>query len=414
MTELPNKPMRNKIAFLATSLSTLSIVFLIIYILFSIFLRNSGSTFFIQPDSGDYFSPASHLAENGIFSRDGTTPSAKREIMIPFVISSFIKTGLIKPFECSPENLFPFIIFQILLYVISLWMLGKIAQQVFNKRVAVLTMIFGFIYIPLAQFQFQVLSEALAIFFITSCAFLGQKYIYEKRVRYILFSGLCLGLAGITKSVFVLFPPILFGILIYHEKKKLPAIAFLVVSLALPIGWVVRNYMHFDQFVLSTDGPSAFYRGNIVLGRAFPSEKSLPDVFKKPEGLSEIESYAYFKKQSLDLIFNRPFHLILQFFYKLFVLLFGLPSSLKYTVLLSIRFLFLAFVLSRIKIHLNNPLIIMVGILTIYNIFFYSIIHSTPRYFAPCVFLLIPQFIESITYWFSKFTSRLWAIYKSF
>lgn len=364
--------------------------------------------FIIQPDSGSYLIIGTHLAEGGNFSLNGVEATARREALYPSLIALFHFSGLIDANSREASDLWPLLLFQIILYISSLAMLSEIAKRTFNEKVAKLSIFITGFYIPISGMVLQVLSESLFIFNITACLFFFGKYLIHRFHTSLIFSALFLGLASLTKSITLLFPFILFLTLFFYKKPIFTSFVFLGLALVIPGLWTMRNHHALERIVISTtDGGSSLYRGNLIFGELVPAinDRIPKEVHEELKTKTAEEADAYLGQLAIRQIKDNPVAYLLKCSYKCFYLLFGEPTSLKTSLLFILRLATILFIFSRLVHYLLSepPLFTGIFLFSLYSISLYSLIYTTPRYFAPALFLLMPLFSESLQHWFHQF-----------
>ncbi len=147
---------------------------------------------------------------------------------------------------------------QVILYVISAWLLFKISLRLFHRRSIAYIAVFLFALDPQqVVFTTYLYTDALFV-----CLFLWSMYIFIKAFqdsRLVLFiaSGFLLGLTILTRPIAIYFPVILAGFILlkntigFLQRFKFAA-SFLILSYLVLIPWMYRNYHSFQHFALSS------------------------------------------------------------------------------------------------------------------------------------------------------------------
>ncbi len=201
-----------------------------------------------------------------------------RDVINKSVLLSNYKT----PFEMSPgytyflamvSNLFKS---NFSLIKIAQWIIGSlnciliyfIGKKLFNKWVGLIASIMAAYYGMFVFFEGILMPEFLILFF-NSWVFLFLLKAKEKPIpMYWFFSGIFLGLSGITRPNVLLFVPfVLFWIYSLNEiskKERVRSLAYFCFAIAMVIMPVtIRNYVVAGDLVLITDsGGANFYGGN--------------------------------------------------------------------------------------------------------------------------------------------------------
>lgn len=351
----------------------------------------------IQPDSSSYYTLAQGLASQGVFSVQNGQPSAKRELLYPAFLSLFIKSGLVDGNNLNISNLVPVFTAQALLYFIALYLLAWFSRAANLTTHPGLIPIVGTLYLPISQYAFQLLSETLTIFLTT--LFFASLYWWEQQGKNwrLGFTALILGLLTMVKSIMALVPAAL--VLLFLKRKKFnysTAIVFLSLSLLPCTIWTVRNYVHFDTIIIgTTDGASSLYRGNMLLGEQPPSmsDPRIPLAVKKQLNTLPAESQnTYLLNQVKQRLMDHPTEFSLHLLFKAFNLIIGNPQTPMHWLLIASRIVFIALIVSSIpRIMRHNETTVQMALVFSFVIAVsYTLIYTTPRYFIPAWFILLP------------------------
>lgn len=346
----------------------------------------------IQPDSASYMSLASNLAEGGQFSMDGVTPSARRELLYPLFLATFIWLDLVEPYLMTVGNVFPVLLAQALMYVLALYMLGRLARKTIGETPAALVILFGTLYLPISQYAFQILSELPTLLLVVTF-FSAIQWWQERRGLWRLFlAGVILGAGGLIKAVMIPFGAVAAVFLFCRTRMSLlAAFLFFCASILLPLSWAARNYVQFDQVILATtDGSSSFYRGNMMLGEQPPSmsDPRIPhDIAQAAQADDSI-----LVDRVKERFASHPFEFVAHLAYKAFVLLFGLPSTLIHVAIMLSKMILVACVVFIIPSVLRKKMVTteLIYVFAVFLLTLYTLLFSTPRYFVPAFYMLIP------------------------
>lgn len=147
----------------------------------------------------------------------------------------------------------------------------------------------------------------------------------KNRLSSIIFSGIVIGLATLTKAQSILFPVLVFVLQFWlagtgGERFRAFRTLILTVLVAVLVvtPWGLRNYHHFDRFVLSTNGGINLFIGNNEhsTGRyIYTAEDSA--LFA---GLGEVERDEKAKKMALEYIASEPITFLSRIPLKIFYL----------------------------------------------------------------------------------------------
>jgi 4-amino-4-deoxy-L-arabinose transferase-like glycosyltransferase len=148
----------------------------------------------------------------------------------------------------------PVLIFHSLLVTLSYYILYLICLEIFNKKVATMTLILSFINIKLTYHLSTVLTEFLFIFLITLSLFILILILKKGRenIKYYIILGIILGYCTLVRPVIIPFIVILSIIFIYKKIKfKYIFITTSFIAFIISI-WLIRNYLIFNSFIFST------------------------------------------------------------------------------------------------------------------------------------------------------------------
>lgn len=163
----------------------------------------------------------------------------------------FFLAGIYKIFGHYYETVW---IIQALLHAITAWLLFLITRKIFeNERAGLLAALLFGLHPDLIEISAMLMTETLFLFFITLVVFVFVKIYKSKNVllRQSVILGAVAGLAVLTRPTVILFllPLSFFYIL---KKEILNGGIFLLVFFAVLAPWVVRNYLVYHQFILTT------------------------------------------------------------------------------------------------------------------------------------------------------------------
>lgn len=369
------------------------------------FSGNAQALVLIQ-DSLEYLKLASFPLSDGIYSLDGLQSSGKREPGYSGFIMMFMAAGIVKPHAMSAIQLWPIIAAQIVLYG---WVCGRMVKQaaaIFGTMSA-----WGGLLImqasPICIYQHTLASECLTTILLGLLLLEMVTHWKTGPSWPVIFrSALWLGLLGITKSVNVLFMPVLSLLLWIRLPVRFPKVAvFLMLSLLPALAWTARNKAVFGLPIMgSIDGFSSLYRANILpyYQISSPDHPDMPEVAQKAIAAcrNDGEKYLWYKKAALDWLKENPLQYIKQCVHRtaaMFIDLYreaGIPWW-QYPVYLLIGNdqLFLTLILLVCLIPLWRQQDIWAEIAVLYFFFsvgIYGAVYGQERYLHPAFFLLAP------------------------
>lgn len=192
-----------------------------------------------------------------------------------------------------------------------------LARRIFrNNKIAAFT---GFIYVfyPPAIFWTGYLAPVtLEIFFSVLIVYLFYSGVKKLNFLNFLFAGIILGLGVLTRSLFIVFLPIVFLWLILYKgwlfSLKATALTFFLFFLTV-FPWAMRNFkIHGKLIFTSTEGGIVCYIANNEKSLYQPSGYWDPTgninepVIKQVMGLSELEANSFFYKAAFKFIKENP------------------------------------------------------------------------------------------------------------
>jgi len=207
--------------------------------------------FFENEDAHSYLNLAKSLVAGEGFSRDGN-PSAYRTPMYPLFLSLFYFLHLPMPWAL--------LIAQNLIASFSGVLLYKLGRMLFSERVGQLA---GYIYV-LEPYMLMTANLATTETFFNSIiilfAYFFVKFLQNGQVnKNVIYSGVCLGLAALTRPVALYLPiiPVIVSCvyLCIQQKKwkqffKVSAV-IIGVFLCILAPWSARQYWHFGRFKIT-------------------------------------------------------------------------------------------------------------------------------------------------------------------
>ncbi|MCK4821635.1 glycosyltransferase family 39 protein, partial [bacterium] len=203
-----------------------------------------------------------------------------------------------------------------------IYFLGK---EIFPRRVAIIAAIIATFYYPFIQMSAYLVTESVSIFLLLFSFWWLIKSKEDNLFWSLILSGILLGLAGLTRSTFFGFYPLipLIFVLTSHSKKeglKQGVLIFIGIALVL-LPWVTRNYLDFHKFIpISTRTGYVLYIGNNQMatgdsGGWWPQGREYV-VPHKVFLMTEIEKSSYLGAEAKKFIKNNPKRFLDLFFKK--------------------------------------------------------------------------------------------------
>jgi 4-amino-4-deoxy-L-arabinose transferase-like glycosyltransferase len=197
---------------------------------------------------------------------------------------------------------------QILIHGFTCLVIFLISEKLFKNKFVSFCSAFAWAVYPLAiSHSILLLSETFFTFLLSVSILSIIKFSENVNLRTGLFCGLSLGLTVLTKSLILVFLPMIFFWFILTQRNKfiikIKNFAVVILFLVLTISpWLVRNYIIFrDYFFIASGSGLSFFRYNNeqTLGvvnspirEAFPfTEEQKSKIMNLPENL--IDNYLY-------------------------------------------------------------------------------------------------------------------------
>lgn len=370
----------------------------------------------ISQDAHEYLKLASYPVTDGIYTLDGVTPSGKREPGYSGFIMAFMATRLVQPHVFSVANLWPVIVLQILLYGLACYHVARVAAGLFGN-------LSGWVCLlliqatPICVYQHMIRNECLTTILLAALwvAF-ATRWKNGPEWTTILTSALWLGLLGITKSVNVLFIPVLSLLAWIRLPVRLPKVAvFCFLSLLPALAWTARNKAEFGLPIMgSIDGFSSLYRGNILPYEQIPSpdNPAMPEVAQQAlkQCKNDGEKYLWYKQAALAWLKENPVQYLKQCVHRTAAMFIDLYRKdeipwWQYPFLLVVGndqlFLTLLLLVCLVPLLRRQEFWIESSLLFfLFSIAIYGAVYGEERYLHPMFFLLAPLHAWCLVEWF--------------
>jgi 4-amino-4-deoxy-L-arabinose transferase-like glycosyltransferase len=168
------------------------------------------------------------------------------------------------------------------------------------------------------------LSEPLFIFFMI----LGIFFLIRQRDKphsgWLIASGVCFGLAGLTRNQGWLFAfALVLGASLTRGRMLTvrAAIVVLVATMATIVPWTWRNYLASGQFVLvSSEGGLTLWASNNPEFVFRPPMPMALSIYDRPDGLTHTQIDQYFRERAIQWIIDHPIQFIVNGIRKIYVL----------------------------------------------------------------------------------------------
>lgn len=151
------------------------------------------------------------------------------------------------------------ILFQIIFDSLTCLLIFKLTKIITNYRIAIIAAIL-YAFEPHASiFSLSMYSDTIFVFFITLFGYLFVKYLKDNKIHFLISSAIVLGITILIKPSSIYLPIIIIVFVILRRGKEFKVIIrdtlyFLFILLLVISPWLIRNYLHFNKFFLSTSG----------------------------------------------------------------------------------------------------------------------------------------------------------------
>lgn len=375
-------------------------------------LRTGGAdAMMISPDSHQYVQLASYMVTDGEFTLDGREPSARREPGYPAFLAAFMIAKWVAPHQVTMANLWPVVVVQIVLYGWACWLLARQAARMFGGMAALICLLFTQGYWVLSRYQYDICSEAVTMVLLAAAwTTIGTWSRLRESWGALIWAAVSLGLACVTKSILVLWVPVMVGFAWWRGRVPVPrTVAFAVIALLLPAVWTVRNHRIFGEPIMgSIDGVSSFYRGNVIpfVHIPDPADPAMPE--EAVEALAarngDLDKYRWYKQESLQIVRDHPVRYVLQVLHRAVYMLIDFdvaePRPWFRALLLVKNDQFLVMLVLGLQLHhllrrrgfyIESSILLLVVILGVY-----SLIYGVTRYIMPAVYVMAPLYAFAV------------------
>ncbi len=162
-------------------------------------------------------------------------------------------------------NFFILTLVQALLLTTSYYLTFCFATKIFSITTGWITLALLLINVRFTAYIFNIYTEVLFLFFISLTLYLIMKILLDGKLQHYSLLGLILGYTFLVRPVIL---PSVIIILVFLLMKKIAWKKIVLVSiifLILPGIWIIRNYMYFGRFIISTNSEITLSSGNLNL-----------------------------------------------------------------------------------------------------------------------------------------------------
>jgi len=276
-----NKKERIKILIIIFAIALIVRLALFFY-LYTVNGPDSFNPFLQGTDQAEYGRLAVNLSENSTFSLDKNEPFSPDPSRTP-IFPLFLTIGYLiggSFFIPTLLNILISVLTAIIVFEIALLISG-------SKKISISTAII-FSLLPYGVYLSNlIMADTLFVFLFSLFVFFFLKIIKQKSIQFkiIILGAVFLGLATLVRPItqfFVLIPAVLLLFLpsIDFKKKISASLMFLMIFVIVLSPWLTRNYLHFNEFFLSSIGRYHLYASYFTPWKAYR------------EGISRDEAHA--------------------------------------------------------------------------------------------------------------------------
>lgn len=304
---------------------------LILSILFiTLFLRihyiATQETLCVQGDCIRYISTAESISSGkGFFAAEGY------DFVLPPLYPLFLSVIIL----FFGKNILIAALIQAIISTISVYLIYLISEKIFDKYVAMLSLVIASFYAGFIRYSAQILTENNFIFLFLCFVYFLIKYKEDKKKFDLLISGVFFGLANLQRGVLVFFIPFIpFYLINYQQliniwkiknKKKIdrtflviwgslkPVLFIVLIFFVLVFSWTIRNYVKYNAFILiSSHGPANLFLAyskytnptRYINTNRLKNDPDFMDIYQR--NISMAQKNTIFFKEFKKIIFRYP------------------------------------------------------------------------------------------------------------
>jgi hypothetical protein len=255
------------------------------------------------------------------YSADGLAVTLPSAYMPPGQV--FIDYTFITLFGYTTAAVIALFILQVLMGVACVWLVGKIAHQLFLS--APITGTARWIMALYPPFIVTAMSFGVtsSVMFVSCALILASLHVVRSlnegtsSMQHILLLGVSCGALALLRGeglVFVAVTLIVIGIKLQHSRRRvvMPLMAVSALTLLMVLPWTIRNYVIFDRFIpVSSNGSFNFWRGNNAISSGSPLTESGDPLWSSSELWMKAEKHlsegATFENRYSDIYRNAAF-----------------------------------------------------------------------------------------------------------
>lgn len=226
---------------------------------------------------------ALNLANGKGFCINEGTPSIDHEPLYPL----FLAAG----YKIFGYNWFGQYFFQIILSILTGFLIYLIGKQLLNIWVGVIAGIYSMFYPYLFTQSLSVIDTTLFIFLLVLSIYLLQSAVSKKEIKWALLIGFVLALCLLTRSSVLVFFPFILIFPFFHCKKStaFKLLGGMLIMFALTVApWLIRNTELVGQPIIATHGGYGLWQGNNEYTWQFLSKDISLDVIHRLDDPPEV------------------------------------------------------------------------------------------------------------------------------
>ena len=202
-------------------------------------------------------------------------------------------------------------IFQAVLGALTCIFLFYIILDILGEKIALIGFLLAAFYVGFLKLTTYVLSENLCIFLLVTLAYWQLQLLKRPRIVYGILCGILIGLLTLTKALFIFYIMffIAFFVIIKRDILRTGGAKTLIIAtcsfLFVLAPWVFRNYLIYQDFVISTRGGTTFYSSYILPKSKFGTY-TFDDTFMYAEQLGTLQRDSFLYKKTFEYIKEHP------------------------------------------------------------------------------------------------------------
>jgi len=224
-------------------------------------------------DSQSYLTLAKNLVEHHVFAFEAQPPFSAhvwRTPGYPLFLALVHLLGM--------KSLYWVIFFQELIFGLFIYIFYRYGKPLFGTKIAKIGLIYLLIEPDGLAFPKLIMTETLFMPFLLGGILAIGYYIKFKHWRYLIFSGLLMGIGALIRPAILYLPIVIAVVLLvcgsFASKRWLHVGAFFLAFVLAVSPWLIRNYLHYQKIYFS--GQSSYGLAYFHVPMILEAEKNLP------------------------------------------------------------------------------------------------------------------------------------------